>query len=277
MQIDAMLTLLDRPLLAWIADACGLLLLIGYHLSLWRVFRVDPERTHRGRSDRLRRAWVETMRDSANGILAIQTLRNWVMSATLFASTSMLIGLGVMGVAFNGVDLNDLSHALSLAPTSANLVRLKLLLIAAIFFGCFLHFALSLRYYNHTGFLINLPSTYFNESGLASTADTLNRASGHYNRGTRGFLLATPVLFWLIGPDWFLGGTLISLTLLYRFDYRVDPRQSRRNRAATAHTKDPHASPDIDTEKRNQENSIRSPETQPRTKIDVSSPSDRSM
>lgn len=276
MQIDTMLTLLDRPFLAWTADTLGLLLLIGYHLALWRVFRVDPERTYRGRSDRLRRAWVDTMRDSANnGILAIQTLRNWVMSATLFASTSMLIGLGVMGVAFNGVDLNDLSQALSLAPTSANLVRLKLLLIAAIFFGCFLHFALALRYYNHTGFLINLPSTSFSGSGLASTADTLNRASGHYNRGTRGFLLATPFLFWLIGPDWFLVGTLISLTLLYRFDYRVDRRRSRRACAATARTQGPNASPDIATEKRNQENSIRLPDTQTRTKIDAASPNAR--
>ena len=222
MQIDNILTILARPPLVWATDASGLLLLVSYQFYLMRVFRVEPERTYRGRSNRLRRAWVETMRDGANGILAIQTLRNWVMSATLFASTSIVIGLGVMGVAFNGVDLADLSRALSLAPTSANLVRLKLLLIAAIFFGSFLHFALALRYYNHTGFLINLPSTYFNGSGLASTAETLNRASGHYNRGTRGFLLATPFLFWLIGPDWFLGGVLLSLILLYRFDFRAD-------------------------------------------------------
>ena len=218
-----MLTLFSHPSLAWLMNTLGLLLLTGYQFYLWQVLRRDPERTYRGRTNRLRTAWVETIRETGNGILAVQTLRNWVMSATLFASTSVLIGVGITHVAFSsGIDLSDLSRSLSLAPPSAELVRLKLLLVAAIFFTSFLHFALALRYYNHTGFLINLPSSNLNGSGTSITAATLNRAGGHYHRGTRGFLLALPFLLWLIGPDWFLGGAIVALFLLYRFDFRND-------------------------------------------------------
>jgi len=220
-ELDALLQ--ERGLsLSLIADGLSLFLLAIYHLYLSRVFRRAPERTYRGRSDRLRHAWVETVRAADKDILAIQTLRNWVMSATLFASTSILIGLGVVNLALEGIDLSALSSALSIAPTSGPVVRFKLLLIAGLFFVAFLHFALALRYYNHTGFLINLPNHQFAVSSVAAVADTLNRAGGHYNRGTRSFLLATPFVLWLIGPDWFLGGALGTLLLLYRFDFRSD-------------------------------------------------------
>lgn len=222
MSVDGLIGILERAPWAWAADILGLALLIGYQLYLGRAFRRQSERTYRGRSNRLRRAWVETVRASGNDILAVQTLRNWVMSATLFASTAILIGLGIVRLALEGPDLTGLSQSLSLAPTGAPLVRVKLLLLAAFFFSAFLHFALALRYYNHTGFLINLPAEHFGGLPLDPIADTLNRAGGHYNQGTRIFLLAAPFVLWLIGPDWFLGGVLVSLVLLYRFDFRAD-------------------------------------------------------
>ncbi len=222
MSAEGLLGILERSPWVWAADGLGLALLIGYQLYLARVSRRQPERTYRGRSNRLRRAWVETVRESRSDILAIQTLRNWVMSATLFASTAMLIGLGIVRLALEGPDLTGLSQSLSLAPTGAALVRIKLLLLAAFFFSAFLHFALALRYYNHTGFLINLPAEHFGGRPLDPIADTLNRAGGHYNQGTRIFLLAAPFVLWLIGPDWFLGGVLVAILLLYRFDFRTD-------------------------------------------------------
>ncbi|WP_295457714.1 HAD-IC family P-type ATPase [uncultured Thiodictyon sp.] len=223
MPFDSLIAGLARVPLTWGLDGLALLLLICYQLYLSRVFHRQPQRTHRGRSDRLRRAWVETIRAGGKDILAVQTLRNWVMSATLFASTCVLLGLGFIGVAFRELDLADLSQALSWAPTGAGLVRAKLLLLAAIFFSGFMHFVLALRYYNHTGFLINLPADYFNGLAVDPVAATLNRAGGHYNRGTRVFLLAIPFILWLIGPDWFLGGVTIALVLLYRFDLQDDP------------------------------------------------------
>jgi len=227
MQFATLLAGLDRLTLAWAVDGLGLTLLIAYQLYLRRVFRLEPERTYRGRSNRLRRAWVATVRAGDRDILAVQTLRNWVMSATLFASTAIVIALGVVGVAFDRFDLGGLSQSLSLVPSGPDLVRFKLLVLAAIFAGAFLHFVLALRYYNHTGFLINLAPEHFTGSGVDQVADTLNRAGGHYHLGTRGFLLAIPFVLWLIGPDWFLAGVAVCLVLLYRFDFLVDSEPAR--------------------------------------------------
>lgn len=215
---------LGQPLLFWAIDGAGVVLLLGYHRYLGWVFEHHPERTYRGRSDRLRRAWVEAVRAKGSDILAVQTIRNWVMSATLLASTAMLIALGVISAILQGLDPADLSHALSLAPASAVLARIKLLVLAAIFLSAFLHFALSLRYYNHTGFLINLPAEQLDGPAAVVVADALNRAAGHYNLGTRSFLLSMPVVLWLIGPEWFLVGVLTSLLMLYRFDFRSGRR-----------------------------------------------------
>lgn len=202
-------------------DLLGLALLGLYHLYLARVYRRDPERTHRGRSNRLRRAWVAMVRARGADILAVQTMRNWVMSATLLASTSILIGLSVGHVAFAGTDLQALTRALSLLPVpSEPTMRIKLLALAGIFFAAFHHFVLALRYYNHTGFLINLPDGDFGGDPVRTVAETLNRAGGHYNKGTRVFLLALPFVLWLIGPLWLLGGVAAILWILVRFDFR---------------------------------------------------------
>lgn len=218
----ALLIPLGQPPLFWAIDAVGVLLLIGYHLYLKWVFGHCPERTYRGRSNRLRRSWVDAVRARGSDILAVQTIRNWVMSATLLASTSIVIALGIINAILQGLDPAHLSRALSLSPAGNTLAQVKLLVLAAIFLSAFLHFALSLRSYNHTSFLINLPAESLD--GPDVVADELNRAAGHYNLGTRTFLLSMPIVLWLIGPDWFLVGVLISLLLLYRFDFRTHRR-----------------------------------------------------
>lgn len=206
-------------------DLLALGSLAVYHLYLARVYRRDPERTHRGRSNRLRRAWVAAVRARGADILAVQTMRNWVMSATLLASTSILIGLGVGHVAFFGNDLSKLPGDLGLLPVPGGpVLRLKLLALAGIFFGAFHHFALALRYYNHCGFMINVPDGDFRGDAVGTVSETLNRAGGHYNKGTRVFLLALPFVLWLIGSLWLMAGTLVALWLLRRFDFR-EPRE----------------------------------------------------
>ena len=202
-----------------IPDLLGLSLLLAYHWRLSRVYRRTPERTTRGRADRLRRVWVEAVRARNGDILAIQTLRNWVMTASIFASTTIMIGLGLVAASFQGLNMANLSHAVSFLPVGGDLARLKLLILAILFFNAFLRFVTALRFYNHTGFLINLPANIFARVAEDEIAETLNRAAGNYNRGSRTFLITIPFVLWLVGPDWFLLGVFITLFSLWRFDY----------------------------------------------------------
>ena len=202
-----------------IADLLGLSLLLAYHLRLSWVYRRHPERTTRGRADRLRRAWIEAVRARNGDILAIQTLRNWVMTASVFASTTIMIGLGLVAASFQGLNMANLSNAVSFLPMGGDLARTKLLILATLFFSAFLRFVIALRFYNQTGFLINLPAAIFAGVAEDEIAETLNNAAGHYNRGSRIFLLTIPFVLWLVGPDWFLLGVIITLFSLRRFDY----------------------------------------------------------
>ena len=108
-----------------IADLLGLSLLLAYHLRLSWVYRRHPERTTRGRADRLRRAWIEAVRARNGDILAIQTLRNWVMTASVFASTTIMIGLGLVAASFQELDMANLSNTGSFGTTACIRPRLE--------------------------------------------------------------------------------------------------------------------------------------------------------
>ena len=202
-------------------DLTGVAMLVAYHFYLSRVCRIAPDRTYRGLSNRLRHAWVGVMRSRGVDVIPIQTMRNWVMSATLFASTAMLIGLGAAHLAFSTESPSALASELSILPPGGDAIfRVKLLILAGIFFSAFHDFAVALRHYNHVGFLVNLPDAEVPGEPIETVATVLNRAGNHYNIGTRKFFLSAPMALWLIGPLWFILGVLLTLWVLYRFDFR---------------------------------------------------------
>ncbi len=52
-------------------------------------------------------------------ILAVQTIRNWVMASNFFASAAILIGLGVLSSAFSAERVFEISQALNLLGTKS--------------------------------------------------------------------------------------------------------------------------------------------------------------
>ncbi|MBK5938382.1 HAD-IC family P-type ATPase [Halochromatium roseum] len=242
--IEQLLTALDRPTLDWIADGLAIALLVGYHLYLRWLVAAHPERAYQARADALRHAWVEVMRGLGDhGTLAVNTLRNWVFSASLFATLTFLFGLLVVGFALRGSGLDRLSQALSLASNGEAAVQAKLLLLAALLFTAFVRFALAVRDYNQTVLQISLPDKQFHGLAIETIAETLNRAGNHYHQGTRTLLLGLPVLLWLIGAEWFLLGALLTLGLLRSVDLRADAQPLRAPPTAVEGTVvgDPHA------------------------------------
>jgi uncharacterized membrane protein len=49
-------------------------------------------------------------------------------------------------------------------------------------------------------------------------AAQLNRAGHHYSMGMRGFYSMVPLVFWIFGPLFLLGATVVMLTILYHLD-----------------------------------------------------------
>ena len=200
----------------------ALLMLVLYHLHLYRKMRHDPLSTSQGLARRTRELWVHTIMDGQKDILAVQTLRNWTMAATFLASAAILIGLGIFNLALTADKQGELSLLVGpLASGHPGLWLGKLVLLGVDFLFAFFNFTLAVRYYNHTSFMINLPCNADTEINVEDVIQILERGGTHYMFGMRAYYMTIPLALWLFGPLWLMAGTLLMIASLYRLDRGV--------------------------------------------------------
>lgn len=200
----------------------ALLLLVIYHIYLYRKMRDDPLSTSLGLARRTRALWVSAIVDGRKDILAIQTLRNWTMAATFLASAAILIGLGIFNLALTADKQGELS--LLIGPFASDHPALwtgKLILLGADFLFAFFSFTLAVRYFNHTGFMINLPREANTGISIDDVSEILERGGTHYMLGMRAYYMTIPLALWLFDPLWLMAGTLLLIVGLYRIDRGV--------------------------------------------------------
>lgn len=202
----------------YLASASFLLLII-YHVHLVYQVQTRPLDTAIGVTNHLRGHWVESIMENNRDILAVQTLRNWVMASSFLASTGILICLGLVSVASSPERMAEISPSLrELVREHRVLWLFKLMMLILDFFFVFFNFTLAIRYYNHVNFMINVPSTLAHKITPEYITGILNRGMLHYNLGMRGYYLAVLLVLWLFGPIWMLLGTVIMLIVLYHLD-----------------------------------------------------------
>ncbi len=202
--------------------AASFLILIGYHARLIYLVRRRPLSTAIGVTNHLRGHWVESVMADKRDILAVQTLRNWVMASSLLASTAILICLGVMSVAASPEKMAEITPGLNeLVREHQGLWLFKLMTIVVDFFVIFFNFTLAIRSFNHVNFIINVPSTLAHKLTPDYVAGILSHATFHYTFGMRGYYIGVLLVLWLFGPIWMLLGTIILIVVLYRLDYHI--------------------------------------------------------
>jgi len=209
-------------LTAWpeiVLAAVAILILLGYHIHLAYRVRTAPLKTSIGLTNRLRRDWVKTVMTERRDLLAVQTLRNWVMASSFLASTAILIGLGLTSALFKTETISAASQALNFLGTKGqSLWLIKFMILMVDFFYAFFNFTLSIRYYNHASFAINVPTSVDPVVTHEAVADMINHGTTHYTLGMRGYYLAVPFTLWIFGPTWLLVGTIILVIVLYKLD-----------------------------------------------------------
>ena len=197
----------------------------GYHVLFFYQTRRTPGRTVIGSAHARRAVWVDRMIARGDGILAIQTLRNWMMSATYLASTAILIAAGLLGFLVSVDKLSVLVQELNVfgSPDDA-LLTLKMVALIANFFAAFFNFTLSLRFYNYVALDIGALDQSATAGDRMELAGHLNRAAAHYTWGMRGYYLCVPLALWVLGPLWLLAGSILTTVALYRHDHAVGHR-----------------------------------------------------
>ena len=195
----------------------SLLMFSLYNLFIWWRLKSDPIYTIQGATSLARRAWVVSVMEEKNDILAVQTLRNSTMAATFLASTAILLSVGVLSLTGQADNLGHTWHTLNLfGSTEQSTLTLKLLVLLINLFIAFFSFSSSIRLYNHVGFMVNVPCTEGNySSSLTFVSMQLNRAASHFHVGMRAFYYVVPLVFWLFGPLFLLGSTVLMILVVY--------------------------------------------------------------
>lgn len=199
----------------------SVLLVAAYHIFLRYKIRKNPTYTVQAVNRIARAAWVETiMRDDKNAVLAVQTLRNSTMAATFLASTAVLMIIGVLTLSEQGEKLEATWHTLNMVGAINPVVwMVKLIFLLLDLFVAFFSFSMSIRIFNHVGYLINVPLSLNHKMITpAHVATHLNRAGHFYSLGMRAYYFLVPLVFWLFGPHFMLVSTAGLLLVLYRID-----------------------------------------------------------
>lgn len=204
---------------SWVA-ALVMMVVVGLY-ELWFAYtqRRSPQKLARGVHTTLREEWFDAIsQQPGSEILAVQTLRNSLMSASMVASTTVL---GLMGA----ITLSASSFAETFGLTHGGVVsaftpRLFVeLVLMALLFAALAASAMSVRYYNHVGFVGGMPVTSearqrWNPVGKSH----LRRAGVLYSWSVRNLILVVPALAFILHPMAGPIAAIVVTLVLFGFD-----------------------------------------------------------
>lgn len=183
--------------------------------------RDNPTYSIHGVNALARKLWVENiMRNPSKEVMAVQTLRNFIMGSSLMASTAALLIIGTLTLSDQAGHIAQNWHALSLKGSFATeLWIIKVMFLLLDFIVAFFAFAMSVRLANHVVFMVNVPehNAHHNLSPRA-VARRMQRAGNMFAIGMRAFFFAVPLVFWLFGPYFLLISSIGLVITLYHLD-----------------------------------------------------------
>jgi hypothetical protein len=205
------MTLLDP----WWAVSATIAVLALYEACLVWTQRRHPERLARSVHAGLREQWFEAISlHPGSEILAVQTLRNSLMSASMVASTAAIGLVGSATLAAPSLHLGPEGAGPAMSP------RLALdLVLMALLFASMVASAMAVRYFNHAGFIASMPvGSDARRRWSAAGVAYLRRAGLLYGWGLRQLLLIAPILAAIVHPLAGPVAALLVVVVLVLFD-----------------------------------------------------------
>lgn len=184
----------------WIAALSTLLTMLVYEAALALEQRRYPERLARSAHASLREEWFAAVSTHPGSeILAVQTLRNSLMSATMTASTAVLGLLGTVTLAAPRLRISlDETGADGLVFTPRLVIELALMVLL---FASLVCSAMAVRYYSHASFICAMPvGSACRQQWFSNGTAYVRRAGILYSWGLRHLLLVAPVVAFILHP-----------------------------------------------------------------------------
>ena len=208
--------------ISWLAALMTLAVLLSYEVSLAVAQRRRPARMARTAHANLRKDWFEVVSaQKGSEILAVQTLRNAVMSASVTASTAALGLMGTVTLAAPSLHA-ELSDSAAVFASFTPRLAMELVLLALLF-ASMVCSVMAVRYYNHAGFVGGIPveseaRKHWTPAGTAYVC----KAGVLYSWALRQLVLLAPVVAFILHP--FAGpvAALVVCGVLFSLD-RFEP------------------------------------------------------
>jgi len=211
---------------SWLAVIFTLGIVAAYEIWLAVAQRRTPQRLARSAHALLREDWFAAISaQPGSEILAVQTLRNSLMSATMAASTAVL---GLMGsLSLTAPTLRDTlgQAATDSAAWSHVTPRLAMeLVLLCLLFASLVASVMAVRYYNHASFIGGMPVGTPQRKRWATTGTAYVRKAGLlYSWGLRQLMLLVPIVAFVLHPVAGVAGALVVVAALVQFDrYRIE-------------------------------------------------------
>jgi uncharacterized membrane protein len=206
-----------------LAMALSALMVAIYYYHLRVRVRQDPTYSIHFVNESARRLWVEhVMALPSKDVMAVQTLRNFIMVGILMVSTATLLIIGTLTLSGQADSIARSWHAINARGLpSAELWSVKVMCLLADFLVAFFAFTMAIRLTNHVVFMINVPEALREGNGALAPSEVarrLNRAGYMMAVGIRSLFFAVPLVFWLFGPIFLVTATFGLLVALFRLD-----------------------------------------------------------
>ncbi|MFN9472287.1 DUF599 domain-containing protein [Acidovorax sp.] len=153
-------------------------------------------------------------------MLAVQALRNSLMSATMTASTAVLGLMGALSLTAPTLHATLGEAAAGTADWPHVTPRLAMeLVLLCLLFASLVASVMAVRYYNHAGFIGGMPVGAPQRQRWAAAGSAYVRKAGLlYSWGLRQLMLLVPVVAFLLHPLAGVAGALLVVAALLHFD-----------------------------------------------------------
>ena len=199
-------------------------LLVGLYYAFLHVrIRRDPTYSIHAVNALARSVWVKNvMVNPGNEVMAVQTLRNFIMVGIMMASTASLLIMGTLTLSGQAENITHSWHAINFIGSNLKVLWIvKVMCLLVDFVIAFFAYAMSIRLANQVLFMLNVPQSDQEEHPILrheNVAKRLNRAGYMVAVGMRSFFFAIPLVFWLFGPVFLVAATIGLVVALYQID-----------------------------------------------------------
>lgn len=207
-----------ETVITWGIATATVLIVLGYEVALAFAERRQPERLARTAHAALREDWFAAISaQPGSEILAVQTLRNSLMSATMTASTAVLGLMGTLTLAAPSLHAS-FGDGASGWPNFTPRLAMELTVLALLF-ASLVSSVMAVRYYNHAGFIGGMPVESEARRRWAPAGTAYVRKAGVlYSWGLRQLILIVPMVAFILHPLAGLVGALGVVAALLNFD-----------------------------------------------------------